>query len=88
MANHISAEKRNRQRISRTARNRVVKGHVRSLLKQARIAVETGAEDAAAKVKLAARQLDRAASKSVLPRRRTARLKSRLARKLHRLTSS
>jgi len=47
MANHPSAEKRNRQRIVRTERNRRVKGAVRTRWKKARAAVtSTGAKGA------------------------------------------
>ena len=34
MANHASAEKRNRERIRRTERNRSIKGAVRTALKK------------------------------------------------------
>ena len=46
MANHASAEKRNRQRIRRTERNRAVRSAVRSAVKKARVALAQG--DAAA----------------------------------------
>ena len=38
MANHASAEKRNRQRVKRTIRNRAVKSAVRTVVKKARTA--------------------------------------------------
>ena len=38
MANHASAEKRNRQRITRTERNRAAKSALRTTLKRARTA--------------------------------------------------
>ena len=84
MANHKQAEKRNRQRITRTARARAVKTRVRGLLRDARAAVSEGADDAPELVKLASRMLDRAASKRVLPKKQVARLKSRLAIQLNR----
>jgi small subunit ribosomal protein S20 len=79
MANHASAEKRNRQRITRTERNRALKSFVRKALKQARDAVDQGSADAASLVKSVHSLLDRAASKNVLPVRRASRLKARLA---------
>jgi small subunit ribosomal protein S20 len=82
MANHKSAEKRNRQRAKRTLRARAVKTRVRRVLQQARVAVEQGSKDADQLVKLAEKLLDRAASKNVLPQKRASRLKSRLAQQL------
>jgi len=84
MANHKSAEKRNRQRTVITARGRAVRSHVRSVLAQARVAVDEGAEDAAKLVHRACSLLDRAGSRNAIPRKRVARLKSRLSAKLHR----
>jgi small subunit ribosomal protein S20 len=79
MATHASAEKRNRQRITRTARNRAIKANVRRALKEARDAAEKGGAEAAALVKNVHVMLDKAASKNVLPAKRAARLKARLA---------
>ena len=47
MANHASADKRNRQRVVRTARNRRVRSTVRTVLKKAREALEKGDAKAA-----------------------------------------
>jgi small subunit ribosomal protein S20 len=83
MANHASAEKRNRQRIRRTERNRSVKGAVRTLLKKARAALaESGAKpaDSAAAIAAAIKAVDRAASKGVVHVKMAARAKSRLAK--------
>ncbi len=88
MANHKSANKRNRQRNVRTVRNSAVKTHVRRVLKQAHIALESGAEDAAEQVKVASRLLDRAASKNTIPTKRASRLKSRLALRLNKTLKS
>lgn len=80
MANHKSAEKRNRQRLTRTARARAIKSHVRTVLKKARAAVAAKDENAAELVREATSLLDRAVSKHVLPGKRVARIKSRLSR--------
>ena len=40
MANHASAEKRNRQRITRTARNKARKSAVRTFVKKVRAAID------------------------------------------------
>jgi small subunit ribosomal protein S20 len=79
MAQHASAEKRNRQRLKRTARNRSLKSSLRTELKKARAAVEAKPAEAAALVTEAVSALDRAASKGVIPAKRASRLKGRLA---------
>ncbi len=79
MANHASAVKRNRQRIKRTTRNRAVKSALRTVLKQARAAVASGADDAEQLTRDAQSELDRAAKKGVIPANRAARVKGRLA---------
>jgi len=85
MANHASAEKRNRQRIRRTERNRSVKGSVRTLLKKARAALAPSAKagDSAAALAAAIKAVDRAASKGIVHAKMAARAKSRLARAAH-----
>ncbi len=79
MANHPSAEKRNRQRITRTDRNRSIKTAYRTLVKRVREAV--AARDhkaAAAALKAAIPALDTAVSKGVLHRSSASRSISRL----------
>jgi small subunit ribosomal protein S20 len=82
MANHASAEKRNRQRIRRTERNRAVKGAVRTLVKKARAAIGASGKpaDTLTAVAEAIKAVDRAASKGVVHAKTAARTKSRLAR--------
>ena len=83
MANHPSAEKRNRQRVVRTERNRAAKSALRSALKKARAAVG-GADKAAAKgsVGTAEKALAKAASKGLIHPRTAARTTSRIAKAL------
>ena len=83
MANHKSAEKRNRQRITITSRTRAVKSRMRGIIKAARLAISEQSEEASSLVKQACVSLDKAASKNVLPKPRAARLKSRLESQLH-----
>lgn len=86
MANHPSAEKRNRQRIKRTIRNRAVKSAVRTQVKDVREAL--AAKDAkAAKeaLELAIKGLDKAAGKGAIPRKAASRKVSRLAAQVHAL---
>ena len=90
MANHVSAEKRDRQRVIRTARNRAIKSTVRTELKKARSAIEAdGATTAGvqAAVVAAASILDRAAAKGVVHRKTAARRNSRLAKAAAKLTA-
>jgi small subunit ribosomal protein S20 len=86
MANHPSAEKRNRQRVKRTDRNRAVKSAVRTVIKKARVAIESAPKEAAAVVKAAVRAVDRAKSKGVVHKKAASRKKSRLSRALHKAT--
>jgi small subunit ribosomal protein S20 len=79
MANHPSAEKRNRQRITRTVRNRAIKSSLRTTLKKARGAVAGGEKNAGELVLLAEKALARAASKGVLTKKTAARVTSRIA---------
>jgi small subunit ribosomal protein S20 len=80
MANHPSAEKRNRQRIVRTERNRALKSALRTTVKKARAAVGAGnAKVAAPLVAAAESALARAASKGVIAKKSAARVTARLA---------
>lgn len=81
MANHKSAEKRNRQRPKRQLRNRQALGAMRSALKKARLAVEGKSTEAGALVKQAVSAIDKAVTKGVLQKRAASRLISRLTRR-------
>lgn len=88
MANHASAEKRNRQRIKRTARNRAAKSALRTSLKKARTAVVQNPAEALASVRAASGELDKAATRGIIPAKRASRLKSRMASALHKQTTA
>ena len=83
MANHASAEKRNRQRVVRTERNRAAKSRLRTELKKARAAIKATPADANTIVRAASGELARAGIKGTIPRNRAARLQGRLAAALH-----
>jgi small subunit ribosomal protein S20 len=86
MANHASAEKRNRQRIQRTVRNRATTSSVRTALKKARAAIAGGdAKAAASIVKAASVELARAASKGSVHARTASRVTSRIESALAKL---
>ncbi len=86
MATHPSAEKRNRQRITRTTRNRTVLSAVRSHVKALRAAIKAGEKAAAKKaLAVAVSALDRAASKGVMHRKAASRRIARLSAAVHKL---
>ncbi len=81
MATHKSAEKRARQAIKRHDRNRVIRGAVRSQVKNLRKAIDAGdAEAAQVQLRLAEREWRKAASKGVLKKATVNRKISRLAK--------
>ncbi len=82
---HPSAEKRQRQNEKRRERNRGVRTHVRTAVKQAIEAIESGdGSKAQAQVREATRVLDKARTSGVIHRntasRQVARLSARLSR--------
>jgi small subunit ribosomal protein S20 len=86
VANHPSAEKRNRQRIKRTLRNRGVASAVRTLVKRVHAAL-AAKDKAAAKAALtrAVKAIDKAASKGVVHQKTASRTISRLSARVHKL---
>jgi small subunit ribosomal protein S20 len=83
MANHPSAEKRNRQRVVRTERNRAATSALRTALKKARAAAAGGDKGKAKSSVLSAEKaLARAASKGVIHPRTAARTTARIAKAL------
>jgi len=89
MANHSSAEKRNRQRLVRTERARSVRSATRTAVKQARVALAAGETDEAkGKVHAASVELARAAKKGVLHPRTAARSTARINAALHKLVQA
>lgn len=88
MANHKSALKRIRQNEKRRLHNRNYRNRARTLVKQAREAIEKGDVDEAREAaRIAARDLDTLASRGIIHPRNAARRKSRLMKQLTRLVS-
>lgn len=86
MANHPSAQKRNRQRVVRTERNRAAKSSVRSAVKKARSAIAAGDKATAkATVATASTALAKAAKKGVLHKNAASRVTSRIQSALAKL---
>jgi small subunit ribosomal protein S20 len=84
VATHKSAVKRARQALRRRARNRNLRGRMRTAVKQARAALSGGGETAQSALKQAESLLRRAASRGVIPKKRASRQISRLARSANR----
>lgn len=81
MANHKQAEKRNRQRIKRRARNLTHLSSMRTYIKRVRRALDTGDADAAkGALPAAVTAITKAASKGVIHRNTASRYVSRLTR--------
>jgi len=81
VANHKSAEKRNRQNKIRNARNTHIRSTMRSLVKKLRIAIADGdAETAKATLGKAIPYIDKAATKGVIHKATASRKISRLAK--------
>ncbi|HVP66333.1 MAG TPA: 30S ribosomal protein S20 [Anaeromyxobacteraceae bacterium] len=86
MANTRSAEKRNRQAQKRRLRNQTVRSRVKTAVKKLREAVERGEKGPAAEaLKVAARVIEKAASKGVVHGNTASRKISRLARSVAKL---
>jgi small subunit ribosomal protein S20 len=79
MANHVSALKRARQTVTRTAVNRSNRSSFRSSLRALREAIQTGdAKAAAEQYRATASALDKSVQKGVLHKNTASRYKSRL----------
>lgn len=89
MANHPSAEKRNRQRITRTARNRKVTSSVRTLVKRLRTELAASNKETALKaLATAISEISKAASKGVVHKKAASRTIGRLSAQVHKLQKS
>jgi small subunit ribosomal protein S20 len=81
VANHKSAEKRNRQNKIRNARNAHIRSTMRSFVKKLRIAIAEGdTETANAVLQKAIPYIDKAASKGVIHKATASRKIGRLAK--------
>jgi small subunit ribosomal protein S20 len=83
MANHLSAEKRNRQTQRRTKVNSARKSRIRSYVKKVETAIASGDKNAAKQAFAdAAPEMQRGASKGVVHQRTVARKLSRLSARI------
>jgi len=83
VANIKSQIKRNKQNLVRQERNKAVRSELRTRVKNAVAAGESGGDDAVAAAKLAQKKIDKAATKKVIHKNAAARRNSRLAKKLN-----
>ena len=82
MANIKSQIKRNKQNEKRHQRNKAVKSELKTLVRKFREAAEAGDKDAAIEAgRVAARKLDKAASKGVIHKNQAANRKSAIMKK-------
>ncbi len=88
MANIKSQIKRNRQNETRRVRNKAVRSELKTRVKNAVAATQEGSDQGEASVRLAAKRLDKAATKGVIHRNEAARRKSRLMRRLNQAGTS
>jgi len=82
VANIKSQIKRNRQNEKRRLNNKAVRSELRTRVKGAVVAAETGAENAGDAERIAMKKIDKAANKGVIHKNAAARRKSRLAKKI------
>ena len=86
MANHASAEKRNRQRVVRTLRNKAIKSSVRTFVKKVHAALAAKDKSAATEaLQIAGKALDKAATKGAIHVKAASRTISRLSTQLSKL---
>lgn len=83
MPNTKSAEKRLRQSEERRLRNKSVHSRMKTEVKKAMAAITKKEQTADTRVRIAFKQIDKAAGKGVIHPNAAARRKSRLARKLN-----
>ena len=83
MANIKSQIKRNRQNEKRRIANKGVRSELRTRVKSALTAAETGAENADAAAATAMKRIDKSANKGVIHKNAASRRKSRLAKRLN-----
>ncbi len=89
MANHKSAEKRNRQSQVRRLRNRINKTKMKSAVRKVNEAVEAGTEDAAKEALAAAIPvIAKTASKGTIHKKNASRKISRLTKRVNKMQAT
>lgn len=88
MANIKSQIKRNRQNERLRLRNKAVRSEIKTRVKNAVSEAESGADTSAEALRLAVKRLDMAAAKGVIHKNQASNRKSRLMKRIARLTAS
>jgi small subunit ribosomal protein S20 len=88
MANIKSQIKRNKQNEVRRVRNKAVRSEIRTRVKNVESAAAEGPDASAEALRMAVKRIDKAASKGVIHKNQAANRKSRLMKRLAKLTSS
>jgi small subunit ribosomal protein S20 len=88
MANIKSQIKRNRTNERRRLRNKAVRSEIKTRMKRAVAAAETGSETTADDLRLAVKRLDKAATKGIIHKNQAANRKSRLVRRINALEAA
>lgn len=88
MANIKSQIKRNKTNETRRLRNKGVRSELKTRVKTAVSAAEGGAETAGEALRTAVVRLDQAASKGIIHKNQAARRKSRLMRRINKISSA
>ncbi|HHV30996.1 30S ribosomal protein S20 [Caproiciproducens sp. LBM24188] len=83
MPNIKSAKKRVKVIATKTQFNKQINSGLKTNIKKANLAIESGASDKVEAVKVAVKAIDQAAAKGILHKNTAARKKSALARKLN-----
>lgn len=83
MPNIKSAKKRVKVIATKTLQNKMINSDLKTNIKKANAAVESGAENKAEAVRVAMKKIDMAATKGILHKNTAARKKAALARKLN-----
>ncbi|MCX6810387.1 MAG: 30S ribosomal protein S20 [Candidatus Berkelbacteria bacterium] len=83
-----SAKKALKQDRARREINDLTRNKIKSAVKAARLAIAAGDKDASAKLDAAYRELDVASKKNVIHKNRASRLKSRLAKKIAKVSDA
>lgn len=83
MPNIKSAKKRVRVNANKAGRNKAANSALKTAIKKANLAVESGAADKAELVNLAVKKIDQAAAKGLIHKNNAARKKSALILKLN-----
>ena len=87
MANIASQIKRNKQNEKRRLRNKSVRSELRTRVKVAESAATDGSEDLEEATRLAMKRIDKAAAKGVIHKNEASRRKSRLSKRLAKLSA-